>query len=73
MFMDEFEFTKHQYTFASNDDSIKFRVFWSRQDATKHMYKICHKKGLNIDHILDDKHYKTYVCDNGVRFYINRV
>lgn len=73
MFMDELEFMTHQYTFASNEAKIKTRVFGSRQQANSYMYKVCAKKGLHIDHILDDNHNKTYVCDNGVRFYINRV
>lgn len=47
-------------------------LFSSREAATKHMYKMCEKHGLHINKVYDDKHFKTYLCDCGVTFYINR-
>ena len=36
------------------------------------MYKIMAKYHLTLQKVFDDNHDKTYVCDNGVRFYIQR-
>lgn len=64
----------HRYSLAStglvkNVD----REFNSREQATETMYKICKKYGLCIEEIYDDKHDKTYICNQGVRFYIHRM
>jgi hypothetical protein len=63
-----------QYTLASVGAKRKInRVFSSRQEAMDYMYAICGKRGYRITRVWDDKHDKTYICDNdGVRFFICR-
>lgn len=63
----------HRYSFATNTNSIKEEVFLTRQAANDYMYEVAQKNNLVIDHVLDDNHDKTYVCTNGVRFYIQRL
>ena len=64
-----------QYTFAAIDapKRIRSKTFLSREAATRHMYDICGKLGTSIREIYNDKHFKTYICENGTRFFINRV
>lgn len=64
---------EHNYSFAvvglgKHLDAI----FGSREAATEHMYSVCRKYGLHINKVYDDNHDKTYICDNGVTFYIQR-
>lgn len=66
-------FGEHIYTLAATGLKIKDRIYTSRALATEQMYQILSKKNLHVLEIYDDKHYKTYVCNNGVKFYINRV
>ena len=64
---------QHLYTVASiglNKNVDK--AFSSREVAKDYMYNYCNKHSIVIRKIYDDKHYKTYICDNGVRFFINR-
>ena len=65
----------HQYTLTSTGLGRKDldRVYGSREAATKIMYSTCAKFGLHIVEVYDDKHDKTYICNNGVRFYIHRM
>ena len=63
----------HRYSLASTGLKIKDYEFSSRQQAEHEMHKIMHKHGLHIEEVYDDKHYKTYLCNNNVRFYINRI
>lgn len=70
---DYFNLNNHYYSLAATGVKFKGRTFSSRALAEKCMYKFFTKKGLKVDHIYDDKHYKTYICTNGARFYINRI
>jgi hypothetical protein len=63
----------HYYTFAVTGIKERELDFQTRQKANEHMYKIMKKHGLSIVKVYNDKHYKTYVCNNEVRFYIQRV
>lgn len=64
----------HQYTLASTGLGKDLdKVYGSREAATQKMYKVCKKYGLHIKEIYDDKHDKTYICNQGVRFYIHRM
>jgi hypothetical protein len=63
----------HSYSFVATGLKTNERVFASRQAANDHMYELCDKLGLHICDVYDDKHDKTYICDNGVRFYIQRM
>ena len=66
-------FGGHTYTLAATGLKMKGGVYTSRALATEQMYHILSKKNLHIIEVYDDKHYKTYVCNGGVKFYINRV
>jgi hypothetical protein len=64
----------HQYELVST--GLKHdcdKIFFSRENANQHMYKLCGKNGTRITKIYDDKHVKTYICENGVRFFVSRV
>lgn len=63
----------HTYSFAATGLGVGDMVFSSRQEANRHMYDLCDKFGLRVSKVYDDKHDKTYVCDNGVCFYIQRM
>lgn len=65
-------FSQHRYSFASTGLGVKDKEFSTRQAAEEYMYSICDKRGLSIEKVYDDKHDKTYICANGVRFYIQR-
>lgn len=63
----------HQYSLAATGIKFKSRIYNSREIAKDDMYKFMNKHGLHIINEYDDKHYKTYICNDGVRFYINRM
>lgn len=65
--------SNHLYTLAATGIKLRSREFSHRRDAEDVMYKVIGKKNLRIIERYDDKHYKTYVCENGIKFYINRV
>ena len=66
-------FSEHRYTFAATGLNVKCKEFVSRRAAEKYMHKLMNKHGLFIKEIYDDKHFKTYLCNKDVRFYINRM
>lgn len=68
-----FNSQNHYYTFAATGIKVREKTFASRWQANDHMYKLMEKFGLKIEKVWDDKHYKTYLCNDGVRFYIHRV
>ena len=65
--------TSHLYTLASTDKKLRGGIYSSRQAAREAMYNYINKKGLKVVDKYDDKHYKTYICNDGTYFYINRV
>lgn len=65
--------TRHIYSLAATGLHTKSRDFTSRLDAEHAMHKLMHKYGLHIVDMYDDKHFKTYICNEGIRFYINRI
>ena len=65
--------TGHWYTLAATGIKFKDKEFSSRQSAEDAMYKFIDKNHLKVNKIYDDKHYKTYICNDGIRFYINRI
>ena len=75
MFANEFvsNFSNHRYSLAATGIHFRDREFGSRQIAEREMYEFINKKGLHIVEVWDDHHYKTYLCNNGIRFYINRI
>lgn len=70
--MIDYYFNKHTYVLAVEGLNIRTKRFASRQAANEEMYKIVGKKGLQLTKVYDDKHFKTYIFDGGVRIHINR-
>ena len=64
---------EHIYSLAATGIKFRDKEFYSRQAAEREMYDFMKKHGLRVEKIYDDKHYKTYICQNNIRFYINRV
>ena len=64
---------EHLYTLASTGYKMRSKTFLSRQEARNEMYRIMDKKGMHVIKKYDDNHFKTYICDNNVTFYINRI
>jgi len=63
----------HYYTFSCTGlKGVKERTFASRDSANKYMYGLLAKYGLKVVKVYDDKHYKTYICNNDITFYIQR-
>lgn len=64
---------EHRYSLAATGIKFKDQDFNSRLLAEKAMYKALKKNNLHINEVYDDKHFKTYLCNNGIRFYIGRI
>ena len=62
----------HNYSLAVTGLKVKNKVFSTREDANQLMYKIMAKHHLTLKEVFNDRHDKTYVCDKGVCFYIQR-
>lgn len=63
---------KNYYTFACDGLKVKEQDFASRHQANKYMYDIMAKHNLRIVEVYNDKHHKTYVCNNNIKFFIQR-
>ena len=68
-----FDFLIHTYTFNATGIEVRGRRCATREAATQAMYKYMGKQHITLGKIYDDKHNKTYVCDHGIRFYIQRL
>ena len=67
------ERTKHCYSLGATGIKIRRNEgFISRVAAEHAMHLLMAKYGLHIENVYEDKHFKTYLCNNDVRFYINR-
>ena len=63
----------YQLFMSSSFDNIN-KNFSSREEANKYMEKILYDRRYQVDRIVQkDKHEYECICENGVRFYINRV
>lgn len=64
----------HTYTLASTGLGHRnvSKIFSSRQEANEYMYSLVSKYGLQCEEVYDDHHDKTYLYNNGIRFYIQR-
>ena len=63
----------YQLFMSSSFDNIN-KNFSSREEANKYMEKILYDRRYQVDRIVQkDKHEYEYICENGVRFCINRV
>ena len=67
------EQSSHLYTLASSNKKMKTSLYSDRASAKYDMYKFIDKHNLKVVEKYDDHHFKTYICDDGTRFYINRV
>lgn len=66
-------FPKHSYSVVLSDSARHYdRTFISRNEATEAMQKQCHKMGVSVVKVWDDNHEKTYICNDGSQFHINR-
>lgn len=63
----------HRYSLAATGVNFKSKEFSTRREAESAMHKFMNKNGIRLNEIYDDKHYKTYCCEGGVKFYINRI
>lgn len=68
-----FNLNNHSYSFAVTGLKVRAKNFPSRNAANEQMYKVMSKYGLVLLETYNDNHDKTYVCNNGVKFYIHRV
>ncbi len=66
-------YTKHYYTLACTGLKVKDKEFTSREQAKEYMYRITDKLGLKLRDKWKDNHDVTYVYENGIKFYIQRV
>ena len=65
----------HQYSFvlSTNRATLKSLTFTNRNAAMEEMYKDMQKYGLTLNKVWDDNHDKTYICNDGYEFHINRI
>lgn len=64
----------HQYTLVLlGAGKTVSKTFNSRDAANTAMYKLMGKHGLSLEKVYDDNHDKTYICNKGAEFHINRV
>lgn len=49
------------------------KTFSSRYAANQAMYKLMGKHHLTLEEVYNDNHDKTYICNKGAEFHINRV
>jgi len=68
-------YAKHTYSLegvgVKRDRSFN-RVYFTRENAEKEMYRLMKKYSTHAVKVYEDNHDKTYVCDNGATFYICR-
>lgn len=73
IFLTSLLYKKHYYTLACTGMNVHEKEFPSRELANEYMYRLLSKKGLSIKEKWKDNHDITYICNNNVRFYIQRV
>lgn len=61
------------YTLGASGIKFSEKVFNTRSDAKEYMFKYMDKKGINVITQYKDNHYRTYKCNDGINFYINRI
>ncbi|MBE6133143.1 MAG: hypothetical protein E7178_00545 [Erysipelotrichaceae bacterium] len=69
-------YAKHTYALdgvgVKRDRSFK-KIYFTRENAEKEMYRLMNKYSTRAVKIYEDNHDKTYICDNGATFYITRL
>lgn len=65
---------EHRYNLVANGFRKKVDYeFQSRQQANRYMYKLMEKNNLVVVKQYNDKHIRTYICNDGVTFYVSRL
>lgn len=62
----------HLYTVAAVGCKLKSGTFSSRKLARDYMYKYLDRNGIQVKEKWHDGHFVTYVCENGIKVFINR-
>ena len=68
-------YAKHAYVLEGvgvHDKSFE-KTYFNRDSAEKEMYRLMDKYATKAVEVFEDNHDKTYVCDNGMTFYISRL
>jgi len=65
--------SKHLYSVASTGIKTRSKTFTTRRLAEEYMYKQMNAHHLYEIEKWNDGHYQTFVCNDGVKFYVNRV
>ena len=64
----------HQYTMVLiGAGKVVSKTFSTREAANQAMYKLMGKHGLSLEEVYNDRHDKTYICNKGAEFHINRI
>lgn len=65
---------QHMYTLVATgtEKRIKDGLYLTRSEATKVMYQLIEKLNLHLVKKYEDNHDITYVCNDDVKFHINR-
>ena len=67
---------KHAYVLDGDgvqEEKCFEKIYFNRHTAEKDMYRLMNKYSTHTVKMYDDKHDKTYICDNGIKFYITRL
>ena len=68
-----FGFGGHHYTLCfERGGKLRTKTFCSRHAANEEMYRLIGKYRLQIAKVYNDSHSKTYICECGSKFFINR-
>lgn len=62
----------HTYSVAAIGCKLKEKDFTSRDLAKKYMYNYLDRHGIQVKEKWHDGHYVTYVCNDGIKVFINR-
>lgn len=68
-------YAKHAYVLDGvgiQDKAFK-KTYFTRDNAEKEMYRLMNKYSTKAVKVYEDNHDKTYVCANGMTFYISRL
>ena len=63
----------HKYSLATSGlKKDVSKIFLTRNEANQFMYHLMEEEHLTCVEVYDDKHDKTFIMNNGARFYIQR-
>ena len=74
--VDIFNWTGNQYSYSLvliGTGKTVSKTFSSRDAANQAMYRLMGKRRLTLKKVYNDNHDKTYICNEGAEFHINRV